>query len=41
MSAVQARIYYAMKQEFKLLAGIIRDYTPEEYTYDPDVGDVS
>ena len=39
MSAVQARIYYAMKQEFKLLAGIIRDYTPEEYTYDPDVGD--
>jgi hypothetical protein len=28
MSAVQARIYYAMKQEFKLLKGIIRDYTP-------------
>jgi hypothetical protein len=39
MSAVQARIYYAMKQEFKLLAGIIRDYTPEEYTYEPEVGD--
>jgi hypothetical protein len=38
MSAVQARIYYAMKQEFKLLAGIIRDYTPEEYSYDPEVG---
>ena len=39
MSAVQARIHYAMKQEFKLLAGIIRDYTPPDYTYDPEVGD--
>jgi hypothetical protein len=39
MSAVQARIYYAMKQEFKLLKIIIRDYTPEEYSYDPEVGD--
>jgi hypothetical protein len=39
MSAVQARVYYAMKQEFKLLAGIIRDYTPEEYSYEPEVGD--
>jgi len=39
MSAVQARIHYAMKQEFKLLAGIIRDYTPEEYSYDPEIGD--
>jgi hypothetical protein len=38
-SAIQARIYYAMKQEFKLLKGIIRDYTPEEYSYDPEVGD--
>jgi len=39
MSAVQARIHYAMKQEFKLLAGIIRDYTPEDYSYDPEEGD--
>jgi hypothetical protein len=39
MSAVQARIYYAMKQEFKLLKGIIRDYTPKEYSYEPEVGD--
>jgi hypothetical protein len=39
MSAVQARIHYAMKQEFKLLAGIIRDYTPEEYSYEPEIGD--
>jgi len=38
MSAVQARIHYAMKQEFKLLAGIIRDYTPEEYSYEPEIG---
>jgi hypothetical protein len=28
-----------MKQEFKLLKGIIRDYTPTEYSYDPEVGD--
>ena len=39
MSAVQARIYYAMKQEFKLLAEIIRDNTPDEYSYEPEVGD--
>jgi hypothetical protein len=39
MSAVQARIHYAMKQEFKLLAGIIRDYTPTEYSYEPEIGD--
>jgi hypothetical protein len=39
MTAVQARVYYAMKQEFKLLASIIRDNTPEEYSYEPEVGD--
>ena len=38
MSAVQARIYYTMKQEFKLLAGIIRDNTPAEYSYEPEIG---
>ena len=38
MSAVQARIYYSMKQEFKLLKVIIRDYTPEEYSYQPIEG---
>jgi hypothetical protein len=38
MSAVQARIHYAMKQEFKLLKTIIRDYTPDEYTYKPEGG---
>jgi hypothetical protein len=39
MSAVQARVHYAMRQEFKLLSGIIRDYTPEEYSYDPEEGE--
>ena len=39
MSAVQARIHYAMKQEFRLLKAIIRDYTPDEYNYDPAEGD--
>ena len=38
MSAVQARIHYAMKEEFKLLKGIIRDYTSDEYSYDPIEG---
>jgi hypothetical protein len=38
MSAVQARIHYAMKQEFKLLKVIIADYTPEEYSYEPTEG---
>jgi hypothetical protein len=38
MSAVQARVHYSMKQELKLLKGIIRDYTPEEYSYQPSEG---
>jgi hypothetical protein len=38
MSAVQARIHYAMKQELKLLKEIIRDYTPDQYDYDPVEG---
>ena len=38
MSAVQARVHYAFKQELQLLAGIIRDYTPESYDYEPDDG---
>jgi hypothetical protein len=35
MGAVQARMHYSMKQEFKLLKAIIADYTPEEYDYEP------
>lgn len=38
MSAVQSRIHYSMKQELKLLKEIIRDYTPEEYDYEPEEG---
>jgi hypothetical protein len=38
MSAVQARVHYSMKQEFRLLKGIIRDYTPDTYSYEPEEG---
>jgi hypothetical protein len=38
MSAVQARVHASMKQEFKLLRDIIRDYSPEEYAYVPEGG---
>ena len=38
MSAVQARVHYSMKQEFKLLKEIIRDYMPEDYEYTPVFG---
>jgi hypothetical protein len=41
MSAVQARIHYAMRQEFRLLRDIIRDYTPDEYSYEPEDGKAS
>jgi hypothetical protein len=35
MSAVQARLHYTFKQELRLLAVIIRDYTEPDYDYDP------
>jgi hypothetical protein len=38
MSAVQARVHYSMRQEFKLLKDIIRDYTPDKYSYKPESG---
>jgi hypothetical protein len=38
MSAVQARIHYSLKQELNLLKGIIAEYTPEEYDYEPTEG---
>jgi hypothetical protein len=41
MSAIQARLHYSMKQEFKLLKHIIADYTPEEYDYEPEEGQAS
>jgi hypothetical protein len=40
MSAVQARVHFALKQELQLLAKIIRDYTDDDYTYEPEEGSV-
>ena len=40
MSAVQARVHWSMRQEFKLLKAIIRDYAPKDYTYTPEGGDM-
>ena len=36
MTAVQARVHFSLKQELQLLAVIIRDYTDDEYSYEPD-----
>lgn len=36
MTAIQARLHYTMKQELRLLADIIRDYTDDDYEYDPE-----
>ena len=33
MGAVQARIFASMKQELKILTGIVRDFGPTEYPY--------
>jgi len=41
MAAVQARVHYAMKQEFKLLKAIMAEYAPDEYAYMPHRGEVS
>ena len=38
MSAVQSRIHYSMKQEFRLLKKIIAEFTPEDYSYEPVEG---
>jgi len=34
MTAVQARVHYALKQEFRLIAGLVRDNSPHDYDYD-------
>lgn len=36
MAAVQARVHFAMKQEFKLLKAIIAEYADEPYDYIPE-----
>jgi hypothetical protein len=38
MSAIQARVHYAMRQEFALLKEIIADNAPEDYDYEPTAG---
>jgi hypothetical protein len=35
MTAVSARLHFSFKQELKLLAGLIRDYTDDSYDYEP------
>tara|TARA_A100000172_G_scaffold61877_2_gene41258 strand:+ start:2268 stop:4658 length:2391 start_codon:yes stop_codon:yes gene_type:complete len=41
MAAVQARVHYAMKQEFKLLKMIMSEYAPAEYSYLPERGEMT
>ena len=41
MAAVQARVHYAMKQEFKLLKAIMAEYAPAEYGYEPIRGEIT
>ena len=37
MSAVQARVHYAMREEFKLLKELIQERAPAEYDYVPNL----
>lgn len=41
MAAVQSRVHYSMKQEFKLLKAIIAEHAPAEYAYQPHRGEIS
>jgi len=41
MAAVQARVHYAMKLEFKMLKAIMAEEAPTEYEYQPFRGEVS
>jgi len=38
MSAIQARMHFSMKNEFKLLKKIIASYAPADYSYEPSTG---
>ena len=40
MNAIQARIHYAMKREFKILSGVVRDFMPEDYEWEVDGDEV-
>ena len=39
MTAVQARIHFALKKELKLIKNLIRDYADTEYSYTPEYGE--
>ena len=39
MTAVQARIHFALKKELKLIKNLIRDYADTEYAYTPEYGE--
>ena len=41
MAAVQSRVHFSMKQEFKLLKAIMAEYAPTEYAYQPHRGEVT
>ena len=38
LTAVQARVHYALKEELELIRDIIRDYSDDDYSYEPDEG---
>ena len=38
LSAVQSRVHHAVSRELKILSGLVRDYGPEVYPYEPDEG---
>ncbi len=40
MAAVQARVHYSMKQEFKLLKELMSEYAPTEHKYEPVRGSI-
>jgi hypothetical protein len=41
MAAVQARVHYAMKLEFRMLKDLMAENAPEEYNYEPHRGEVT
>lgn len=41
MAAVQARVHYAMKLEFRMLKEIMAENAPDEYGYEPHRGEVT
>lgn len=38
MSAIQARVYEAMKHEFRMIKALIRDFGSKQYEYEPETG---